>query len=435
MSGLIEDSTFVAYHCNWHEHTRTCTKNMPLSKRSIKVVDPNSTETTQQLLDPCRFNLPAKTHDKTHIDNNGNIVIARSHGYLNKFNPVISSALHCNNDIAFTGSSEKILNFIYYVTNYLTKCEATYEQYTIAIGAIKELTDKGNKDTLDQKIPMNKFIIKAYNRFTKTLEVGGPAVARYLKGHNSYYCSPTGKVTTLQVRWLVTYALHLAQDACSSRVQEQGNEERRDAFSEQYRTFRPGRTTTTIYQDYELRGPALRNLSLYEYCAQIEVKVVPKRGTQDRQYYQFSTDHPLFSTHVQTSVRDKSQLGTPVLQGSLVGPGASESDKYATVLTDEANHHMSMILLALFVPWEDITTAFRQFTSDITLIENAASSATQVWKHARQRCQHGKNGMRTTWSSSVALRNQQIVSVKNGVLNLTNTSKRHLLMNRTTLVP
>lgn len=93
--GVKEDSTYVACHCNWHVRTKTCQKYMSEAKRKNKVVDPNDEKEVKTLLEPSRFILP-----DTHLDQYGNIVYARNPGYLNKFNPVLSSAIHCNNVVS-----------------------------------------------------------------------------------------------------------------------------------------------------------------------------------------------------------------------------------------------------------------------------------------------------------------------------------------------
>lgn len=163
--------------------------------------------------------------------------------------------------------------------------------------------DLGETDPTSEQIPMslpslNKFILRAYNKFTKTLEVGGPSVARYLKGHKPYCSSSTGKITNLQTQWIVAYVLHFAQRSCPPEAEFQEEIQSREAFEEQYQNITPGQTSSTVYQDYEFRGPALRHLRLYEYCAQITIKQNPERPDSERQYYQFTEQHPLYSTHV-----------------------------------------------------------------------------------------------------------------------------------------
>lgn len=387
---------------------------MSKSKRTTKVPDPNYEGPSKVLLDPCRFNLPAKKHDKTHVDKLGYIIYARNQGLLNKFNPVISSALYCNNDISFTGFSYRILAFIFYITNYATKCETTFEKYAIALGIVKEISERdaaaaraqfnkdiGESNPVREQIPMmapplNKFILKAYNRFTRTLEVGAPAVARYLKGHKPYYTSPVGKIINLHTVWLVLYVQQKAEEAL--QIQSISSDYH-DTLDQQYQNFKPGQKTNTIYEDYQFRGNTLRHLCFYEYCAQIEKQKMPKRPNMERQYYQLAAEHPQFESHLQTSIVTVENLAIPCIQGSLIGPKASESDTHATIITEDANQYMSTILLSLFVPLEDICRAFKKLAAEKDITNDPLKEASKLWAD----CSKGMSSTRLWHANNVTL--------------------------------
>ena len=47
----------------------------------------------------------------------------RNHQFVNKYNPIIASAIRCNYNINFTLLFPKILAAVYYMTNYATKAQ------------------------------------------------------------------------------------------------------------------------------------------------------------------------------------------------------------------------------------------------------------------------------------------------------------------------
>jgi hypothetical protein len=55
------------------------------------------------------------------VTEEGYIRMERYHQFVNKYNPVILSAIWCNHNINFTSSSAKVLAAVYYMANYATK--------------------------------------------------------------------------------------------------------------------------------------------------------------------------------------------------------------------------------------------------------------------------------------------------------------------------
>ena len=62
----------------------------------------------------------------------------RNHQYINKYNPIIASAIRCNYNINFTPLSPKILAAIYYIINYATKAQVKRGQLILATAVLKK---------------------------------------------------------------------------------------------------------------------------------------------------------------------------------------------------------------------------------------------------------------------------------------------------------
>jgi hypothetical protein len=75
---------------------------------------------------------------KSIVTEEGYIWIERNHQFVNKYNPVISSAIRYNQDINFTPSSPKVLAALYYTTNYTTKAQTDRGQLLLAAAILKK---------------------------------------------------------------------------------------------------------------------------------------------------------------------------------------------------------------------------------------------------------------------------------------------------------
>ncbi|KAH9203840.1 hypothetical protein DL95DRAFT_377440, partial [Leptodontidium sp. 2 PMI_412] len=106
------DSNNVAAQNQMHTHGKTCTKYQNTRQPRIRA-DPVPTI--------CRFLFPKSLVPESMVTEEGYIRMERNHQYLNKYNPIIASAIRCNHDVSFTPSSPKVLSAIYYMTNYATK--------------------------------------------------------------------------------------------------------------------------------------------------------------------------------------------------------------------------------------------------------------------------------------------------------------------------
>ena len=98
-----------------------------------------------------------------------------------------------NYDVTFTRALSRILTTIFYVTNYTTKSNSNVRQYTTTLLKTKKTFKEDAKNVAknDKYVPilLAKFVIKAYNQFTYSVEVRGLAIARFLLGYLTFYSS------------------------------------------------------------------------------------------------------------------------------------------------------------------------------------------------------------------------------------------------------
>ena len=362
------DSNYVAARVQMHTHSKTCTKyqNKGLRSRkkatSVPVVQCEGMATDaddtpqrsdiqrQSLLQICRFLYPRPLIPESMVTEEGYIRMERNHQFVNKYNPVIASAIRCNHDVNFTPSSPKVLSAIYYMTNYATKAQVDRGQLVLAAAVLKkaqETAEAAAAENSDLPVPepldMSKFALKAYNRFTRDVEVGAPAVAHFLLGQPSAYIPKSDKSVTINFYWVkinVRRVLNsLLDESTDEDVAESAN---------QYVNF-DGRTRrTSIYENYEHRGARLAHLCFYEYASQIFMQTF--KGAKNRAFlFLFDPSHPLHMTHIQVSVSSLKSLKTPSLCGSFTSMSEKDTDVLDTTLRSQDEIHE--VLLGLFYPW------------------------------------------------------------------------------------
>lgn len=175
----------------------------------------------------------------------------RNHQFLNKYNPVIASAIRCNHDINFTPSSPKVLAAVYYMTNYATKAQVDRGQLVLAAAVLKKAQEtveaaaaENNNLPAPEPLDMSKFALKACNRFTRNVEVGALAVAHFLLEQPSAYIPKGDKSITINFYWVKINIRRILScllvETSTEGISESAN---------QYRTRRP-----SVYENYEHRG-------------------------------------------------------------------------------------------------------------------------------------------------------------------------------------
>jgi hypothetical protein len=205
-----------------HTHSKTCTKYQKKSLRSYTKANPvlivqsegmatdadktlqRSDIQRQPLLQICRFLFPRLLVPESIVTEEGYIQIERNHQFINKYNSVIASAIRCNHNVNFTLLSPKVLAAIYYMTNYATKAQVDRGQLVLAAAVLKKAQETAEAAAVEnsdlpapEPLDMSKFALKAYNHFTRDVEVGAPAVAHFLLGQLSAYIPKSDRSITI----------------------------------------------------------------------------------------------------------------------------------------------------------------------------------------------------------------------------------------------
>jgi hypothetical protein len=372
---LDTDSNNVAARVQMHTHTNTCTKYQRKGMRSCSGVVPTvqsegmatDIEDTQQqltnaqrplLFQLCRFLFPRPLVPESIVTEEGYIRMERNYQFVNKYNPVISSAIRCNHDVNFTPSSPKVLAAVYYMTNYATKAQTDRGQLVLAAAILKKAQEvaeaKAAEDSglsVPPPLDMSKFALKAYNRFTKDAEVGAPAVAHFLLGQPSAYVPKGDKSITINFHWVKVHFRKALNDLLSKQSFGGAAETADQYINFDSRTRRP-----SMYENYEHRGARLRHLCFYEYASQIFVQTF--KGASGRILcFPFESTHPLHATHIQVSVDSVKSLKTPSLCGSFTSISDWDNAVLDTTMTTQNEVHE--VLLGLLYPWDKLCSDFQ----------------------------------------------------------------------------
>jgi hypothetical protein len=362
------DSNNVVARVQMHIHSKTCTKYQKKIARSRTRANPipivqsegmatDTDDTTrhsdisrQPLSQICRFLFPRPLVPESMVTEEGYIRMERNHHFVNKYNPVIASAIRCNHDINFTPSSPKVLAAIYYMTNYATKAQVDRGQLVLAAAVLKKAQETAEAAAVEngnlpapEPLDMSKFALKAYNRFTRDVEVGAPAVAHFLLGQPSAYIPKSDSSVTINFYWVKSNIRRVLNSLLEDSTDESGAES-----ANQYVNFDGRARRTSIYENYEHRGARLAHLCFYEYVSQIFMQTF--KGAQNRAFlFPFDDSHPLHTTHIQVSVSSLKSLKTPSLSGSFTSMSEKDTDILDTTLRTQDEIHE--VLLGLFYPW------------------------------------------------------------------------------------
>ena len=193
---------------------------------------------------------------------------------------------------------------------------------------------------------MSKFALKAYNRFTRDVEVSAPAVAHFLLGQPSAYIPKSDRSVTINFYWVKInfrrVLSSLLDETSSEGIAETAN---------QYINFDSRTRRPSIYENYEHRGTRLSHLCFYEYTSQIFVQTF--KGAKNRAFcFPFDPSHSLHTTHIQVSVSSLKSLKTPSLCGSFTSMSEKDNDILDTTLRTQDEIHE--VLLSLFYPWNNL---------------------------------------------------------------------------------
>jgi hypothetical protein len=144
---LYRISNLIAINRNMHTHNPTCYK-YSRGKRG-----------------KCRFGAPWPLHDLSTINEDGILLLKRSHPAINNWNPIIAATMKCNHDISFIPTNSEFLSLMYYITDYATKQEQPF-YHTVALAAAVRhgecsiIENSGNQQVQSS----NDFVIKVVNK-------------------------------------------------------------------------------------------------------------------------------------------------------------------------------------------------------------------------------------------------------------------------------
>ena len=179
------DSNNIAARVQIYTHSKTCTKYqkrysqsrtranpVPIVQSEGMATDANesSQRSDTQRQPPsqfCRFLFPRPLVPESMVTEEGYIRMERNHQFVNKYNPVISSAVRCNHDVNFTPSSPKGLAAVYYITNYVTKTQTDRRQLVLAAAVLKKAQEVAEAEAaadvglpVPKPLDMAKFALK-----------------------------------------------------------------------------------------------------------------------------------------------------------------------------------------------------------------------------------------------------------------------------------
>jgi hypothetical protein len=386
-NALHIDSNNVAAKVQIHVHPHTCTKYQ--RKKDMKArlgtglasnFPPNTLvqqpKSQKDRLQICRFLFPKPLVSESIVTAEGFLRMQRNHQFVNKYNPVISSAIRCNHDVNFTPSSPKVLAAVYYMTNYVTKSQTDRGQLVLAAAVLKKAQEVAEAEAaadiglpVPKPLDMAKFALKAYHRFTRDTEVGAPAVAHFLLKQPSFYMPQAARTVTINF-----YCVKGAVKTAVAALLDETIPDIAAIESEQYTEFDTENRRPSLYENYRKRGQRLADLCFYEYASQIFVQTLAAAAGR-AMCFLFEDTHPQYSTHVQVSVNSKESLATPSLCGSFTR--FHDITNKATLDTSRTQDEIDETLLGLFYPWNRLFSDFPQH--QFQLLKASEHKNTYVW--------------------------------------------------------
>ncbi|KAI7970124.1 hypothetical protein EIK77_000334 [Talaromyces pinophilus] len=354
---LSHDNNCVARRMQVHSrnHLATCFKYRQTGSRK----------------NACRFGMPRDLVPTSTIDEFGLIHLARSHAWINPWNPAIASCVRSNQDISWIPTISKTLSLIYYITNYATKDDVSPWQIVAKAALLKQSIEKAkvaepptSTDLRLREKGVNNFALRCFNALSHDREINGVQVASSLLQLPTYY-TINYNFTRINLWWLRRYIrATIPPDNLESSHSP-------DPMAEEPCTYETGDTApVSIFDNYKWRGPHLAPLALFEYCMLVKSKNIRDAIADDMD---FDPNHPRYTTHVQRLARTPSQVATVTFNGQLTEFQATEDAiPGGHPKTTAVKNDMAEVLLGLFVPWHHLTNLFRRHATQ-------RDACIQVW--------------------------------------------------------
>ncbi|RHZ85574.1 hypothetical protein Glove_64g144 [Diversispora epigaea] len=136
---------------------------------------------------PCELaEVPGKIYPELGI-----ITLQRCNAYINNYNPYITASCRGNNDIRFIATVKLALAYIYYITNYITKTDAsTHNLFLLCVMTLNKFVTKiSNPNELSKEfVPRSqKLVTMCLNKIVEQTEMTGPQVSAYLLNIKDHY--------------------------------------------------------------------------------------------------------------------------------------------------------------------------------------------------------------------------------------------------------
>ncbi|CAF1608295.1 unnamed protein product, partial [Adineta ricciae] len=164
---------------NIHKHSTTCYKYSKAKSDATK---------------KCRMRMPRALVAASNIDPiTGEIVMRRSHPWINNFNEWVITACQSNMDIKFIWSGSDAKALVYYITDYVTKSSLSfYDMFALAQEGVKSVEQRETKTVSENIIEKSrKLVLRCYNMIASHQEVSGVQVASYLMNYGDHYTTHT----------------------------------------------------------------------------------------------------------------------------------------------------------------------------------------------------------------------------------------------------
>ncbi|KAJ3720729.1 hypothetical protein DFJ43DRAFT_960931, partial [Lentinula guzmanii] len=167
-----------------HKHNDTCYKYLPKVIHSLRDDDKD-----------CRFQLPRPTHEQSHFDEDGHLVLKCNNGSVNGHNPLIIASERCNLDSKPIGSGNVAMAMFQYMGTYTIKFTLdTAVVFSALCAAIKSVSENPPKDidgNLDAHERSRKLLVQTVNKLVGKRELSGQQMASRLIGTPSCYTNRT----------------------------------------------------------------------------------------------------------------------------------------------------------------------------------------------------------------------------------------------------
>lgn len=189
---------------NIHKHSATCFKYSKAKLDDMK---------------KCRMRMPRALVATSNIDPiTGEILMRRSHSWINNFNEWIITACQCNMNIKFIWSGSDAKALVYYITDYVTKSSLSfYDMFALAQQGMKSVEQRETKTVSENIIEKSrKLVLRCYNMIASHQEVSGVQVASYLMNYGDHYTTHT-----FQNLFLIAIEKHLQMELNKERCSMQ----------------------------------------------------------------------------------------------------------------------------------------------------------------------------------------------------------------------